>query len=42
MLSILYDYYSGKDHASWQKITITEKVLVPQGKIPKYESELKL
>lgn len=33
------DHYSGRDLASWQKINYTEKVLVPQGKAPEYESE---
>jgi len=41
MLSDITGDYSGKDHASWQKITVSKKVLVAQAKAPKYESELK-
>jgi len=35
-------YYSHRDHATWQKITITKRVLVSQENAPDYESELKL
>jgi hypothetical protein len=39
--SIFY-YDSHRDHATWQKITITKRVLVSKEKTPDYESELKL
>jgi len=38
MLSDITGDYSGKDHASWQKITVSKKVLVAQAKAPRYES----